>query len=144
MTNTVLHSIRKKDLTDHLPLSAHYRGLWGFLQQPEFHRFFFSSLNHVFTRHFLFQHFHGKLLKWAWLFFVITYSHSPLGLLPSNEMQVKRSHAEDGVRLGSSSIIMPLWHLFSWRRAQRKMMCLKSSCRLVVSMIDLWACMAKV
>lgn len=47
------------------------------------------------------------------------------------------SHAEDSVRLGSHQ-------LFSWLRAQRKMMCLNGSYRLVVSMIDLWSCMVKV
>ena len=54
------------------------------------------------------------------------------------------SHAEDCVRFGSSWIPVPLRHLFSWLRAQRKTMSLNGSYRPVVSMIDLWSCMVKV
>ena len=57
--------------------------------------------------------------------------------------RVKGAMEKPCVRLGSSSIITPVCHLFSWFTTQRKTMCLSSSHRLVVSMMDSWSCIVK-
>lgn len=141
MTNAVIQSVREKGLIDH-PLSAHWRGCEGSYSNmnptgvsPPLIMF---SPDILYFNIFLENYLNGPgVIFCHYLLTVMVRVSSIRG------NGVRAAMEKPCARLGSSSVLMSVCHLFSWFMALRKTLWLSGSYRLVVTIMDSRSCMVK-
>lgn len=142
MTNAGVYSVEKKRLNRSSPLAAHWRAvsvpIATWIPQVFFPPLIMFSPGILYFNIFLENDLNGPGVIFGNYLLTFTLRVSSI-----RQNRGKGATEKSCVRLGSSSIIMSVCHLFSWFTAQRKMMCLSSPYRLAVSMMDSWSCMVK-